>query len=61
VSYNFDAGVFESDHLENRGRRLESNIKLANKDINCEDGDISGSEFCPVVQFSVIVAETPRS
>jgi len=61
VSYNFNAGVFESDHLENWGRRLESNIKVANKDINCEDGDISGSEFCPVAQFSIIVAETLRS
>lgn len=58
MSYNFDGGVFESDHLENRGRRLESNIKMASKDINCEEGDVSGSEFCPVAQFSIIFAET---
>jgi hypothetical protein len=57
VSYNFDGGVFESDHLENRGRRLESNINMGSKEINFEMSDISRSELCPVAQFIIFFAE----
>jgi hypothetical protein len=60
MSFNSDGGVFESDYLEEGGGRLKSNIKMTRNDINCEERDRSGSEFCPVAQFSIIVAENLR-